>query len=276
MQTNKLLLIFLIILNPLMVQALTINEEFKNIKGGLLVEEISENEYKKGFKLNNVNLLTYAEGYKYFLIYGIPYNSKIGSNVIKITSNSNLIDKVINFEVRNKDFQTQYITVSKKYTTPSKMDLLRIKKERGFLISSKKKWIDINPELKFIHPVKGTVTGVYGTRRFYNKQEGKAHNGLDIAAKKGTAIMAPSAGSVLLTGNYFYNGKFVFLDHGRGLKSIFIHMDKINVSKGQIIKKGEKIGEVGSTGKSTGAHLHWSLILNGIYINPKVFLKIKN
>ena len=273
MQTNKLLLILLIILNPLMVQALTINEEFKNIKGGLLVEEISENEYKKGFKLNNVNLLTYAEGYKYFLIYGIPYNSKIGSNVIKITSNSNLIDKVINFEVRNKDFQTQYITVSKKYTTPSKMDLLRIKKEMGFLISSKKKWIDINPELKFIHPVKGTVTGVYGTRRFYNKQEGKAHNGLDIAAKKGTTIMAPSTGSVLLTGNYFYNGKFVFLDHGRGLKSIFIHMDKINVSKGQIIKKGEKIGEVGSTGKSTGSHLHWSLILNGIYINPEVFLK---
>ena len=276
MQTNKLLLILLIILNPLMVQALTINEEFKNIKGGLLVEEISENEYKKGFKLNNVNLLTYAEGYKYFLIYGIPYNSKIGSNVIKITSNSNLIDKVINFEVRNKDFQTQYITVSKKYTTPSKMDLLRIKKERGFLISSKKKWIDINPELKFIHPVKGTVTGVYGTRRFYNKQEGKAHNGLDIAAKKGTTIMAPSTGSVLLTGNYFYNGKFVFLDHGRGLKSIFIHMDKINVSKGQIIKKGEKIGEVGSTGKSTGAHLHWSLILNKTYVNPKAFLEIKN
>lgn len=276
MQTNKLLLILLIILNPLMVQALTINEEFKNIKGGLLVEEISENEYKKGFKLNNVNLLTYAEGYKYFLIYGIPYNSKIGPNVIKITSNSNLIDKVISFEVRNKDFQTQYIAVSKKYTTPSKIDLLRIKKERGLLISSKKKWIDINPELKFIHPVKGTVTGVYGTRRFYNKQEGKAHNGLDIAAKKGTTIMAPSAGSVLLTGNYFYNGKFVFLDHGRGLKSIFIHMDKINVSKGQIIKKGEKIGEVGSTGKSTGAHLHWSLILNGIYINPKAFLKIKN
>lgn len=276
MQTNKLLLILLIILNPLMVQALTINEEFKNIKGGLLVEEISENEYKKGFKLNNVNLLTYTEGYKYFLIYGIPYNSKIGPNVIKITSNSNLIDKVISFEVRNKDFQTQYIAVSKKYTTPSKIDLLRIKKERGLLISSKKKWIDINPELKFIHPVKGTVTGVYGTRRFYNKQEGKAHNGLDIAAKKGTTIMAPSAGSVLLTGNYFYNGKFVFLDHGRGLKSIFIHMDKINVSKGQIIKKGEKIGEVGSTGKSTGAHLHWSLILNGIYINPKAFLKIKN
>ena len=144
-----------------------------------------------------------------------------------------MIDKVINFEVRNKDFQTQYIAVSKKYTTPSKIDLLRIKKERGLLISSKKKWIDINPELKFIHPVKGTVTGVYGTRRFYNKQEGKAHNGLDIAAKKGATIMAPSAGSVLLTGNYFYNGKFVFLDHGRGLKSIFIQKSKTVLLKFQ-------------------------------------------
>ena len=156
------------------------------------------------------------------------------------------------------------------------MDLYRIKKEKKLLISSKNKWININPDLNFILPVNGIETGVFGTRRFYNKKEGKAHNGLDIAAKKGAAIVAPSSGSVLLTGNYFYNGKFVFLDHGRGLKSIFIHMNKINVSKGQIIKKGEKIGEVGSTGKSTGAHLHWSLILNETYINPKVFLEIKN
>ena len=276
MQINKLLLIFLIILSPFTAQALTIGEEFRNIKGGLLIKEISEDEYKKSFKLKNVNLLTYSKGQKFFLIYGIPYNSNVGLNVIKITSNSGLIDKIINFKIKNKDFQTQFITISKKYTAPSKVNMLRIKKEKKLLISSKKEWININPDLNFILPVNGTETGVFGTRRFYNKKEGKAHNGLDIAAKKGTTIVAPSSGSVLLTGNYFYNGKFVFLDHGRGLKSIFIHMNKINVSQGQIIKKGEKIGEVGSTGKSTGAHLHWSLILNETYINPKVFLEIKN
>ena len=276
MQINKLLLIFLIILSPFTAQALTIGEEFRNIKGGLLIKEISEDEYKKSFKLKNVNLLTYSKGQKFFLIYGIPYNSNVGLNVIKITSNSGLIDKIINFKIKNKDFQTQFITISKKYTAPSKVNMIRIKKEKKLLISSKKEWININPDLNFILPVNGTETGVFGTRRFYNKKEGKAHNGLDIAAKKGTTIVAPSSGSVLLTGNYFYNGKFVFLDHGRGLKSIFIHMNKINVSQGQIIKKGEKIGEVGSTGKSTGDHLHWSLILNETYINPKVFLEIKN
>ena len=276
MQINKLLLIFLIILSPFTAQALTIGEEFRNIKGGLLIKEISEDEYKKSFKLKNVNLLTYSKGQKFFLIYGIPYNSNVGLNAIKITSNSGLIDKIINFKIKNKDFQTQFITISKKYTAPSKVNMLGIKKEKKLLISSKKEWININPDLNFILPVNGTETGVFGTRRFYNKKEGKAHNGLDIAAKKGTTIVAPSSGSVLLTGNYFYNGKFVFLDHGRGLKSIFIHMNKINVSQGQIIKKGEKIGEVGSTGKSTGAHLHWSLILNETYVNPKVFLEIKN
>ena len=276
MQIKKLLLISLIILSPLTAQALTIGEEFRNIKGGLLIKEISEDEYKKGFKLKNVNLLTYSEGQKFFLIYGIPYNSNVGLNVIQITSNSHLIDKIINFEIKNKDFQTQFITISKKYTAPSKVNLLRIKKEKKLLAASKKEWIDINPDLNFILPVDGIETGVFGTRRFYNKQEGRAHNGHDIAAKKGTTIVAPSSGSVLLTGNYFYNGKFVFLDHGRGLKSIFIHMNKINVSQGQIIKKGEKIGEVGSTGKSTGPHLHWSLILNETYIDPKVFLEIKN
>ena len=276
MQINKLLLIFLIILSPLTVQALTIGEEFRNIKGGLLIKEISEDAYKTSFKLNNIDLLTYSKEQKFFLIYGIPYNSNVGSNEIIITSNSDLIEKIINFEVKYRDFQTQYINVSTKYTAPSKKNLYRIKKEKKLLISSRKKWIDINPDLKFILPVNGTETGVFGTRRFYNNKEGKAHNGLDIAAKKGAAIVAPSSGSVLLTGNYFYNGKFVFLDHGRGLKSLFIHMNKIDVSKGQKIQKGEKIGEVGSTGKSTGSHLHWSLILNETYINPKVFLEIKN
>ena len=137
---------------------------------------------------------------------------------------------------------------------------------------ARSKWVDMEVDLDFVLPVEGITTGVYGTRRFYNGKEGNYHNGLDIAAPIGTEIVAPSSGRVLLTGDYFYNGKFIYIDHGQNLKSIFIHLNKINVNVGDILKKGQIIGEVGSTGKSTGPHLHWSVTLNSVYVDPEIFI----
>ena len=147
-----------------------------------------------------------------------------------------------------------------------------IVKEKKELMVARSKWIDMKVDLDFVLPVEGITTGVYGTRRFYNGKEGNYHNGLDIAAPIGTEIVAPSSGRVLLTGDYFYNGKFIYIDHGQNLKSIFIHLNKINVNVGDILKKGQIIGEVGSTGKSTGPHLHWSVTLNSVYVDPEIFI----
>ena len=77
----------------------------------------------------------------------------------------------------------------------------------------------------------------------------------------------------MLTGNYYYNGKFVMINHGNNLISIFLHMNQINVSKGSIVEKGEIIGTVGNTGLSTGPHLHWSVMLNNVYVDPIEFIK---
>ncbi|NQT65477.1 MAG: M23 family metallopeptidase, partial [FCB group bacterium] len=119
------------------------------------------------------------------------------------------------------------------------------------------------------------------SRRIMNGIPKAPHNGLDIAAPFGTAINAMTTGVVALTGDYYYNGKFVLLDHGGGLSSIYIHMSKLSVEKGDYILKGEKIGEVGSSGRSTGNHLHWGVGWKGKRIDPEiitnmdaVFLKI--
>ena len=133
-------------------------------------------------------------------------------------------------------------------------------------------WYDIFPDLRFTIPANGIITGRFGTKRFYNGKAGKPHNGLDIGAEKGTKIMAPSGGKIILTGHYYYNGKFILLDHGMGLKSIFIHLDEVLVKKGQLVSKGELIGKIGNTGKSSGPHLHWSLMLNKTYVDPEYFL----
>lgn len=135
----------------------------------------------------------------------------------------------------------------------------------------------------FTIPVEnGEVTGVFGSNRILNGITVSPHNGLDIAAPKGTDIFAMTTGIVALTGDYYYNGKFVLLDHGAGLSSIYIHMSSINVEVGDYILRGEKIGEVGSSGRSTGNHLHWGVDWDSKRIDPEflqkmddVFLKIQ-
>lgn len=128
----------------------------------------------------------------------------------------------------------------------------------------------------------GKITGVFGSNRILNGITVSPHNGLDIAAPKGTDIFAMTTGIVALTGDYYYNGMFVLLDHGGGLSSIYIHMSKLSVEKGDYVLKGEKIGEVGSSGRSTGDHLHWGADWKDKRIDPEllpnmndVFLKIK-
>jgi murein DD-endopeptidase MepM/ murein hydrolase activator NlpD len=125
----------------------------------------------------------------------------------------------------------------------------------------------------FVRPVeKGRISSTFGGQRIINGTAKKPHNGLDIALPLGTEVNAMTSGVVALTGDFFYNGKFVLLDHGTGLNSIYLHMNDVYVLKGDYVKTGEIIGEVGSTGRSTGNHLHWGVGWKGKRINPELVL----
>ena len=239
-------------------------------RGGIFISEITKYSHEAGFTFHNSKVLTYEKEGKFYLIFGIPYKSKIGKNTYLLKNGNK--DYPVKFTIHDKEYATQRISVAKKYTEPSEEIINRVLKEKKELMVARSKWIDMKVDLDFVLPVEGITTGVYGTRRFYNGKEGNYHNGLDIAAPIGTEIVAPSSGRVLLTGDYFYNGKFIYIDHGQNLKSIFIHLNKINVNVGDILKKGQIIGEVGSTGKSTGPHLHWSVTLNSVYVDPEIFI----
>jgi murein DD-endopeptidase MepM/ murein hydrolase activator NlpD len=241
-----------------------------NTKGGVYIHEIKQYNSSSDIFLNNQKLLTVEYKDKYFLIHAIPYRSELGKNNLEIKINNNISH--LSFDVEEKTFDTQNIHISSKYIKPSIDTQERINLERKSLQEAKNIWYNETPDLKFIIPANGIVTGRFGTKRFYNGKEGSFHNGLDIASERTSPIISPSKGKVILTGNYYYNGKFILLDHGKGLKSIFIHLDKILVKKGQIINKGDLIAKMGSTGKSTGPHLHWSLLLNKTYVDPEYFL----
>jgi murein DD-endopeptidase MepM/ murein hydrolase activator NlpD len=179
---------------------------------------------------------------------------------------------MITLKVIAKEYLIQNIQIHK-YKTKTNNELERILNEKKEIINAKKDTYKVYPDFNFIMPAEGTVTGVYGTQRYYNGKKGNFHNGHDIAADSGSPVYAPSSGKVVLTGNYYYNGKFIMINHGNNLISMFLHLNDIFVTQDQIVKKGEIIGSIGSTGLSTGPHLHWSVLLNNTYINPLALVK---
>ena len=132
---------------------------------------------------------------------------------------------------------------------------------------------NISPSFNFISPVEGIISSRYGKKRFINDKPRSPHLALDIAASEGTTIIAPSSGRIILVGEFFYSGKYIMLDHGKGLISSYSHMSEISVSIDSKVKKGDILGKVGSTGRVTGPHLHWSVYLNKERINPESLLK---
>ncbi len=120
-------------------------------------------------------------------------------------------------------------------------------------------------------PTRGRLSTPFGVKRVRNGKAVGRHRGLDIAAPTGTPILAPATGRVALAGSYRKHGKTVVLDHGQGLTSLYIHMSAITVRQGQTILKGARLGRVGSTGVSTGPHLHWAVYAHGEPLEPRFF-----
>tara|TARA_Y100000389_G_scaffold60973_1_gene57088 strand:+ start:198 stop:1013 length:816 start_codon:yes stop_codon:yes gene_type:complete len=202
---------------------------------------------------------------KHYLLFGIPYYTKNGAN--QFIFKGKRIIKKMTFNISKKKYPIQRIEI-KKFKVKTENEYKRIAKERSQIIQAKKEMYDNFPDYMFIIPAQGPTSGTYGTVRYYNGKKGNYHNGHDIAAALGTPIYSPSSGIVIITGNYYYNGKFIMINHGNNLISMFLHLNDIAVKKDDVINKGQFIGTIGTTGLSTGPHLHWSVLLNNSYIDP--------
>lgn len=123
-------------------------------------------------------------------------------------------------------------------------------------------------------PAAGEINGRFGVRREYNGKLRGYHNGVDIAAPRGAPVRATAAGRVALVGDYFMTGHTVVLDHGLGLYSAYFHLDSVAVAPGDAVASGATLGSVGSTGRSTGPHLHWGVYVSGVRGDPETFLLV--
>jgi murein DD-endopeptidase MepM/ murein hydrolase activator NlpD len=177
--------------------------------------------------------------------------------------------QTFSIKVTKADFAVQKMTLPKSMVDLDPKTLERVNRESKRVkeifqtFRNEKTW-----KGAFIRPVEGELSGAFGTRRIINDQPKSSHTGVDLRAEEGTPVLASNNGRVALVDDLFFSGKSVVLDHGWGLYSMYFHLSEARVRVGDQISKGAELGRVGSTGRSTGPHLHWGIILNGARVDP--------
>lgn len=219
-------------------------------------------------------LVVREEGKQWIAVVGIPLSVKPGQEHIQVKDAAG--QRKVAFTVGAKEYVAQHITLkNRRQVDPNPDDLKRIERELAEQLAAYARYrAGVTPSnLLLDRPVDGgRLSSPFGLRRFFNGQERNPHSGLDFAVPAGTPIKAPAAGVVVLVGDYFFNGKTVFLDHGQGLVSMFCHMSAISVKVGDEMPRGGVVGKVGATGRATGPHLHWNVSLNDARIDPAIFI----
>ena len=181
----------------------------------------------------------------------------------------------VNVKVNWVDFGESRITITdQSKVTLSAADQARANKESLAIKKAlRETTTEITPSFYFIPPVPGIITSPFGKQRFINGLPRSAHLALDFRGSVGTPIVSPLKGKVVLVGDYFYTGLTLILDHGYGLFSSYAHMSEIKVKLGDLIEQSSEIGLVGSTGRVTGPHLHWTVYFDGNKVNPESLIQ---
>lgn len=208
---------------------------------------------------------------QWIAVVGVPLSTKPGNHEIHVRGGDTHV-----FNVTNKTYKAQHITLNnKRQVSPNPDDLQRIQRELKEQVAAYQVFrAGVTPSnVIFDSPVDGgRLSSPFGLRRIFNGEERNPHSGLDFAVPTGTPVKAPASGRVVLVGNYFFNGKTVFVDHGQGLISMFCHLSAIDVTVGDEVARGQVVAKVGSTGRSTGPHLHWNVSLNDARVDPAIFI----
>ncbi|MDR0620605.1 MAG: M23 family metallopeptidase [Deltaproteobacteria bacterium] len=206
--------------------------------------------------------------------FGADVMIKVGDHPLTVTWGPGPEQRTtVTVTVKDKSYGVRDIKVPQSQVDLSPADLERTRIER---IATTKALATQSPEKlwtgEFIEPVNGRINSSFGRQsRLNGVLNTRPHAGADYLVSEGTPVKAPADGIVILTGNHFFAGNSVYIDHGQGLISMYFHLSKIEAIDGQEIKKGDILGLVGKTGRVTGAHLHYGIYINGARIDPPVF-----
>ncbi len=218
-------------------------------------------------------VLVYRNNGNWQALVGIPLDTTPGAYPLIISDEQGRLETK-ELDIHDKRYPVQHLVVrNKRHVDPDPEDLARWEQEKRLQDDAKLIWRAIDTDEPALSlPANGRHSSAFGLRRTFNGEPRAPHRGLDIAVPKGTPVAAPGGGEITLTGDYFFNGKTVFIDHGQGLISMLCHLERIDVKIGQVLERGQIIGLAGATGRATGPHVHWSVFLNGTAVDPALLL----
>ncbi len=244
------------------------------VPGGIARLDLGSATTRPVAHLGDVPLLVLGDAERWTALVGIALSTLPGPasiSVQQIGGGQRLVD----FVVAPKRYPVQKLKVAPSKVDLSEADEARYAREHAHMATVLATFTEPLPNtsmLRMAAPVAGRRSSSFGLRRVFNGQARSPHSGMDIAAAAGTPVMAPLPGRVIDTGDYFFGGNTVVLDHGGGLLTMAGHLSAIHVRVGDRVQTGDRIASVGATGRATGPHLHWGVTLNRKMVDPALFL----
>ncbi len=245
--------------------------------GGVAVVKLGEVDSQvREVLFGGARVLTVRHAEGLLAVVGLALDTAPGRHTLHIKAGEGALKLAYDttFEVRPKTYPAQHLKISSRFMQPSPEDVQRNERDQIAIARAKSHWsADAPAGFTLDLPAKGPLSARFGLRRVLNGKDGSSHNGLDVAVGTGTPLRAAAAGRVIATGDYFYSGQSVFVGHGQGFITLYIHLSRIDVKEGDAVERGALLGLSGATGRVTGPHLHWAVLLNGAYVDPELFLK---
>jgi murein DD-endopeptidase MepM/ murein hydrolase activator NlpD len=244
------------------------------VPGGVLIVDLGEaTGHAPTARWLDRAVLVASDGGRYKAVVGVHLGTEPGDYQLEVTEADGR-KRLLPVAIATKKYREQRLTVAPGQVGLSAQDAARVEQETPRLQASYGSFSESLPATFVLkQPVAGARGDSFGSRRIFNNQPRNPHSGMDISAPAGAQIIAPADGVVLDTGDFFFNGGTIILDHGRGFVTLYCHLSAWNVKKGDVVKTGQPIGKVGATGRVTGPHLHFGVILNGQSVDPGLFLE---
>jgi murein DD-endopeptidase MepM/ murein hydrolase activator NlpD len=243
------------------------------VPGGVARIALGTAEQAPRVRVGVDRVLVVREGGEWVAVVGIALATKPRSKLRLEVERAGRRTERLEIEVAPKQYASQHLKVPRHQVELSAADLARFERERAHLAEVFRTFTAAAPAtLAMLPPAPGERSATFGLRRYFNGQPRAPHSGMDIAAPAGTPVVAANAGRVIDAGEYFFAGRTVVLDHGQGLLSLYAHLSAVDTTVAESVTAGAPIGKVGATGRVTGPHLHFSVYLNAVAVDPALFL----
>lgn len=244
------------------------------VPGGLARLALGPSQAKPKAFDGDVPLKVVGDPIAWTALVGIPLSAQPGEASISLPVADGSVRSLV-YSISNKQYREQRLKVAPSHVELSAQDLARFERERlrsQEIAATFSEPQDDAVSFQMRLPAAGRRSSSFGLRRVFNGQTRNPHSGMDIAASSGRPVYSPMAATVIDTGDYFFNGHTIWLDHGAGLLSMVCHLSHIGVKIGDRVGAGAEVGKVGATGRVTGAHLHWGVMLNRTMVDPALFV----